>query len=458
MGFSAEVVICGAGIAGISAAYHLSVKHGIRDILLVDERPPLSLTSDKSTECYRNWWPGPGSAMVGLMNRSITILEELARQSGNVFHLNRRGYLYLTADQEHKEAFVRAAYEPPTLGAGELRVHRGEAGEPEYFPAPPEDFENQPDGADLLLDPHLIQAHYPYLSPQVVAALHVRKAGWFSAQQLGAYLLEQARQHGVKLVNASLTGVGIRQGAVETVTLNNSEIVATRSFIDAGGPFLNTVSHMLGVELPVHQEVHLKVAFRDLLGVIRRDAPMLIWNDPQIIPWSADEQELLDEDDTRWLLGSMPSGVHTRPEGASDSDILLMLWEYHQHSDHPSELIIPPPLDEQYPEIVLRGLATMVPGLRQYLNKAPRPILDGGYYTKTRENRPLVGPLPVRGAFVIGALSGYGLMAACGAGELLATHVTGSALPEYAPAFTLERYSDPAYVQMLENWVVSGQL
>jgi sarcosine oxidase subunit beta len=55
---TADVVICGAGIAGISAAYHLSVRHGIENVLLVDEGAPLSLTSDKSTECYRNFWPG----------------------------------------------------------------------------------------------------------------------------------------------------------------------------------------------------------------------------------------------------------------------------------------------------------------------------------------------------------------------------------------------------------------
>ena len=68
---SAEIVICGAGIAGVSAAYFLAVRHGLKDILLVDERPPLTLTSDKSTECYRNWWPGPGDAMVQLMGRML---------------------------------------------------------------------------------------------------------------------------------------------------------------------------------------------------------------------------------------------------------------------------------------------------------------------------------------------------------------------------------------------------
>ena len=94
---TAEAVICGAGIAGIATAYHLA-RRGVTDVVLVDERPPLSLTSDKSTECYRNWWPGPGDAMVAAMNRSIDLLEELARESGNVFGLNRRGYLYATAD------------------------------------------------------------------------------------------------------------------------------------------------------------------------------------------------------------------------------------------------------------------------------------------------------------------------------------------------------------------------
>src|SRR5256886_11256899 len=56
-------------------------------------RSPLSLTSDKSTECYRNWWPGPGDDMVALMNRSIDLLRseehtsELQSQSNLVCRL-----------------------------------------------------------------------------------------------------------------------------------------------------------------------------------------------------------------------------------------------------------------------------------------------------------------------------------------------------------------------------------
>ena len=50
---SAPVVVCGAGIIGVSTAYFLSVRLGVPGVVLVDPRAPLTLTSDKSTECYR---------------------------------------------------------------------------------------------------------------------------------------------------------------------------------------------------------------------------------------------------------------------------------------------------------------------------------------------------------------------------------------------------------------------
>jgi hypothetical protein len=44
------------------------------------------------------------------------------------------------------------------------------------------------------------------------------------------------------------------------------------------------------------------------------------------------------------------------------------------------------------------------------------------------------------------------------AADLLAAHVTGAALPPYAPAFMLSRYDDPAYRTLLDHWGDSGQL
>ena len=98
-----DVIICGAGITGVASAHYLG-KAGLTDILLLDERPPLSFTSDRSTECYRNWWPDP--AMLALTNHSVDLMEELADESGNVFRMNRRGYLYITAEESKIPALI----------------------------------------------------------------------------------------------------------------------------------------------------------------------------------------------------------------------------------------------------------------------------------------------------------------------------------------------------------------
>lgn len=450
---TADVVICGAGIAGISAAYHLAVKQGIADVVLVDERPPLTLTSDKSTECYRNWWPGPGDAMVSLMNRSIDILEGLARESGNFFRLNRRGYLFATTDPARIADFKRAAEEAAILGAGPVRIHPGDS---EYVPAPAEGFEGQPTGSDLMFDPGLIRKHFPYLSNKTVAVLHARRCGWMSAQQLGMYMLERARERGVRFVQARVEGVNVKAGRVRSVWLSNGSVIGTDNLVIAAGPFLKHVGKMIGVDLPVFCELHAKVAFRDDAGVFPRDAGLLIWTDPQKLPWSEEERTVFaGSEETRTLLSEFPSGVHARPEGAAGSDVFLGIWTY---DIAPVEPVLPLRFDPKLPEIVLRGLATMLPGLQAYFGKLPRPTTDGGYYTKTQENRPLICPLPVKGAYVIAALSGFGIMAACAAGELLAAHVTGTPLPSYAPAFALERYLDPKYQRLLESWGSSGQL
>ena len=224
----ADVVICGAGIAGISTSYHLAVKYGMPNIILVDERPPLSLTSDKSTECYRNWWPGPGEAMVRLMNHSIDIMEEIASESGNVFNMNRRGYLFATADEGKIESFMAAGKEAESLGAGPLQVHSGRPGDPPYKPIEGEGWEGQPTGSDLILDQLLIKKYFPYLNHNTRAVIHARRCGWFSAQQLGMYLLEKAKDYGVKFINAKVTGTQIQDG--KSFLENNPTILIVRLF------------------------------------------------------------------------------------------------------------------------------------------------------------------------------------------------------------------------------------
>jgi glycine/D-amino acid oxidase-like deaminating enzyme len=413
---AADVVIVGAGIAGVSAAYHLAVRHGVERVVLVDSRPPLTLTSDKSTECYRNWWPDRD--MVGLMNRSIDIFEELSAETE--FGFNRNGYLFVTGREDTMTSLTAQVEVVAGLGATAEVLGRDE-----------------------------LQTRYPYVTDTARGAVRVDRAGWFRAQDLGQWMLDGAREAGASLTTGRVVTVGDGQ-----VGLADGTTISTPAVVIAAGPLSSEVARHAGLELPLFSELHLKVAFKDHLGVIPREAPMTIWSDTQRIEWSDEEREGLADMGRHDVLGEMPIYCHFRPEGGAESPYFVALWEYHGQVVEPTW---PLPEDPLYPEVVLRGLTTMVPGLAKYADRLPESFVDGGYYIKTRENRPLIGPSGVDGVHLLTGMSGFGVMVSAGAADLLARHLTGSDLPDYADAFLLNRYEDPDYVAGLDH-VASGQL
>lgn len=429
----------GAGVAGISATYHLT-RLGVTNVTIVDPRPPLSLTSDKSTECYRNWWPN--APMVGLMQRSIDLLEQMAEETSNAFGLSRRGYLFVTASRDRLDAMRDQAEITSSYGAGDIREHPG-----------PTSYGDARDGVDVL-DAVELRRSFPYVTDQAVGAVHVRRAGWFSAQQLGVLMLERSKNMGATQVRAEVVDIEVDNGHVAGVRLGDGSRIETGQVVAATGPMAKPFCALAGVDVPLFSELHLKVAYRDHLGVIPRDAPMIIWSDPQTIDWTDEERVALSELGREDLLGEMPIFCHGRPEGGGDSPYFVALWEYHREVLEPTW---PLPDDPLYPEVVMKGLTTMVPGLRVYLDGLPESSVDGGYYTKTRENRPLIGPCGPEGFHVVVGLSGFGVMASSAAGELAALHVTGRELPDYAPQFLLSRYDDPSYLAALGG-IESGQL
>lgn len=458
---TSDVVICGAGIAGIACAHALATR-GITNVTLVDERSPLTLTSDKSTEAYRNWWPGPDDAMVRFMNRSIDLLEQWADASDDRFLLNRRGYVYATASATRAQQFADEAARASAQGAGDVRTYRSLAAAASYLPSAHAGYRDHPTGADLFTDHDAIRAHFPWLAENIVAVLHARRCGWMSGQQLGMWLLEEAKALGVTLLSGRVTGVDMSAGAVAGVRVATSdgtnEVIATRAFVNCAGPFAKEVAAMTGVALPLFSEMHLKVAFEDTLGVVDRNTGLVILDDAQQLDWSDDERaDFASDDATRWLTEPLPAGIHLRPEGYRQNQTVLMLWDYHSTHRYETATL---PLDEDpfYAEVVMRGMVKLAPGLVQYVDRLPPVYIDGGYYTKTEENRPLIGPTGVDGAYVNAALSGYGLMAAPAAGELIAQLVSGGTPPSYHRAFRLDRYDDPAYRAMLASWGSTGQL
>ena len=298
--------------------------------------------------------------------------------------------------------------------------------------------------------------------------MHVRRAGALSAQQLGMVMLEQARGGGARLLHGTLTQIDCDgTGAVSGVRVadgNKIHHIKTRCLINAAGPYLADLARLLDLELPVVCERHAKLTFNDSEGVVPRDAPLSIWCDATTLPWNDDERAALQADvdnkvsgdctvDGAALLAPYPAGVHGRPLGAGQS--LMLYWTYDCPIEAPQ---FPITWDPSYPEIALRGMSVMIPGLSTYYEHMPKAFVDGGYYTKTPENRPLIGPTPVEGFYLCGAFSGFGIMMAMGAGELIAAQSQGKALPAYAGHFELARYDDANYCDSIADMSTAGQI
>ncbi len=454
-----EIVILGAGIAGLATAYHLAVKHKIKNIAIVDERAPLGLTSSRGTMAYRNWFPGPGDAMVRLMNRSIDLLQEIDGETKHALQLSQNGYKYFTARESQIAIWRELARDAEQRGVGEFREHTktNEVSCDGYIAKNLVGLEYARDGVDLLTDPEAIRQRYPQLTPNVVAMLHVQRCGAFDAIFLGNWLLAQAQAHGAQFIQDRVEKISTRGNRIETIHLASGAEISTRTLIIAAGPLLPDIARMLNIALPVYNELHGKITLRDTARVFPRNGDLFLWSDPLTLEWNKEERATFAaSEETRWMLDELPASVHFLPKGTDDEPKIMALWTFDAHR---ADFVASPTFNPHYTKLVIRGLARMIPNARVYFGLEQEAVVDGGYYCKTRENRPLIGPLPIQGAFIIGALSGFGVMASQGAADLLSAHIVGATLPEYAKSFLLSRYDNPKYRALLENFDArSGQL
>jgi len=455
-----EVVICGAGIAGISTAYYLATRYGITDVLIVDPHPPLSQTTSKSGENYRNWWPN--NSMADFANRSIHLMEEIANQTENIIHMNRRGYLYVSTKPSKEHLLTIKQHAQAACKSWPLRWYpdRNRSVDRLYDPVPEDNYADQPLGVDILRGKDLIQEWYPHLDESIKTAIHVRSAGTISVHNLGNHMLQEAKSSGVntldgKVVDIKCTGQKAIHVFVEV--MGKIHRVHCRSFVNAAGPFAGTVAKMLNIQLPIFSVFQQKVALQDFQRIIPRNSPFTIFMDHQHIPWPPQDQVLLaNEPDYVWMLERLPGGIHIRPEGSGDSTWIKLGWAINRTVSSPEWM---PKCTSGFPEVMLRGASRFVPELAAYADDLPQPVIQyGGYYTKTDDNLPLIGPMGIPGCYIVGALSGYGTMTACAAGELCASWVSESFLPNYAECFSPDRYNNALSRKTNPKGASSGEL
>jgi len=387
----------------------------------------MSYTSAQSGDNYRNWWPH--RTMTNFTNDSIDELDRLARESDNVFNMTRGGYVLATRQDD----VSKLAADIP--GDIDVAVY---------------DEKKQ------------IQQKFPALTTEIKNVIHIRRGGDISGQQLGQYMLERIRAAGGKKMQGDVTAIE-KDASYRLSVTGGSEVstVTADVVVNAAGPFVDRIARMLGVELSVKHIYQQKIAFEDHLNAIPRDMPFSIDLDTKYLGWSEEERAMLaEEPELEWLAGELPPGGHCRPDGGMHGKWVKLGWAYnHQFSAPQEDMANEKAIDPSFPEIVIRGAAAFLPALQPYIEAPPLRFSHyGGYYTMTEENWPLIGPLDDNGAFVVGALSGFGSMASCAAGKLCAAHICGGPLPDYAVDLSLARLSNTELLAELNASTNKGLL
>ena len=433
-----DIAIVGAGIVGIATAYYLKKLRPETSVLLIDAAEPMALTSAQSGENYRNWWPHP--IMTAFTDRSIDLMEDIARQTDNLINMNRRGYLLATRSDNTEKLMQELVYGYSELQQSEIRVHSSTAANTTYKKPDSPVWESAPAGVDVIGDQSLIKACYPYFDLRLKTVVHIRRAGAISAQQMGQYMLQHFKQASGEFIQAEVSAIEV-SNCFQIQTKNNAVSIKAERIVNAAGPFIREIAAMLSVDLPVNNTLQQKIAFEDTAKAIPRQMPFAIDLDAQHIDWTEEDRQLLAESsEHEWLTKELPGAIHCRPEGGDNGSWLKLGWAFNNTFAEPTRT---PALLDTFPEIVLRGAARLNPSLKQYYSQLPTSIHHyGGYYTLTDENWPLIGRMQTEGSYVAGAMSGFGTMASCAAGELCAQTIMEADLPDYAFALSPARYND----------------
>jgi len=415
------VAICGAGIAGVATAYYLLQKEKDFDVILIDKHQPLSFTTSKSGENFRNYWPQ--ECMQEFISHSIELMTQLRNEFGNdSFDMVYSGYNFISHDRKQ-----------PIFGIKDEMSFEGEL--------------------ETNIDPDSIQNEYPYLDSTIQKIVSIKNAGNIDVYDLGSLMLCEVYKKKAQLINGEILSIAKRKSGFE-ILLNSKESINADKVVIAAGPFMNNIAGMMDLEFPIFNTLQRKVIIPDPKNIIPKSMPFSIYSDAQYLDWSPEEMDFFSsEKKCRWLLDEFPGGLHIKPvyEG------IKMGWAFHTKRVFPDW---EQSKSDLFPQVVLKGASRFIPRMIEYENDIPAPLIEyAGYYTRTKENWPLIGPAKLKNVYVVGALAGYGTMSACAAGELCAEYVIGkSELPSYAKYFNPNRYQVPEMIKSMEQLQSDGQL
>ncbi len=229
----AEVVVIGAGIMGLSIAYHLA-RLGVRDITVVDKSYLCGGASGRNGGGIRAQWSS--EANIRLMQESIRMCQDFASEFKINVWLRQGGYLFLARSEQKRRALEESCKLQRECGL-----------------------------STRLLTPREAQKIVPELSLDgVVAATFNPDDGvvfpwpfvWGFAQaatKLGVEVATFTEVAGIEVRGTTIEGVRLRRankGGDAGPRSLTEHVIRTNKVVNAAGAWSPEIAKLVGVELP----------------------------------------------------------------------------------------------------------------------------------------------------------------------------------------------------------------
>jgi sarcosine oxidase subunit beta len=242
---TADAVIIGGGIIGLSAAYQLArLKYG--KIILLEKE--MFLGTGATAKCAGGVRAQFSTKVnIEMSMKSEEMLVNFENETGFPIVFDQNGYMFLLSNDEELANFSKAVALQKSLG---LEVE--------------------------LIDPDDIKKIAPPVrTDDILKATFCKSDGIADPGDMINGYSSAARKEGVEiLTETEVTGLKSENGKITAIITNNGEI-QTNTAVNAAGPYAKVIAKMLDIDLPV-EPIRRQIVTTGALDYIKPSFPMVV--------------------------------------------------------------------------------------------------------------------------------------------------------------------------------------